>query len=97
MKRFCKSLREQAMKISMFKKKKYHQFRDHCHYSEEYRGVAHNICDLKYNEPKEIPIIFHNGSNYDYHIIMKELVEESDGGNTKKHIAIQLYEWIKKI
>ena len=27
---------------------------------------------------------------------MKELVEESDGGNTKKHIAIQLSEWIKK-
>ena len=52
MKKFCKSLREQAMEISMFKKKKYHQFRDHCYHSEEYRGVAHNICDLKYNEPK---------------------------------------------
>ena len=26
--------------------------------------------------PKKIPILFHNGSNYDYHFIIKELAEE---------------------
>ena len=26
--------------------------------------------------PKNIPIVFHNGSNYHYHFIIKELVEE---------------------
>ena len=26
--------------------------------------------------PKNIPIVFHNGSNYDYHFIIKELAEE---------------------
>ena len=26
--------------------------------------------------PKEIPIAFHNGSNYDYHLIIKKLAEE---------------------
>ena len=37
---------------------------DHCHYTEKYRG-AHNICNLRYKTPKEIPVIFHYGSNYD--------------------------------
>ena len=28
---------------------------------------------------KEIPIVFHNGSTYDYHFIIKELVKEFEG------------------
>ena len=36
----------------------------------------HSICNLKYNVPKKIPITFHNGSNCDYHFIIKELTEE---------------------
>ena len=55
---------------------KYKKVRDHCHYAGEYRSAAHSICDLKYNVPKKIPIVFHNGSNYDYHFIIKELAEE---------------------
>ena len=35
----------------------------------EYRGPAHSICNLKYSIPKEILIMFHNVSNYDYHSI----------------------------
>ena len=26
--------------------------------------------------PKSIPIVFHNGSNYDYHFTIKDLAEE---------------------
>ena len=58
------------------KDQKYHKVRDHCHYTEWYRGAAHSICNLKCRAPKKIPITFHNGSNYDYNFIMKELVEE---------------------
>ena len=29
--------------------------------------------NLKFNVPNEIPVVFHNGSNYDYHFIVKEL------------------------
>ena len=58
------------------KDKKYCKVRDHCHYAGEYRGAAHSICNLKYSVPKKIPIVFNNGSNYDYYFIIKELVEE---------------------
>ena len=58
------------------KDKRYRKVRDHCHYTEEYRGAAHSICNLNYNVPKNIPIVFHNGSNYDYHFIIKVFAEE---------------------
>ena len=46
--------------------------RDHCHYTGKYRGAAHSICNLKYKAPKEILVLFHNGSKYDYHFIINE-------------------------
>ena len=45
----------------------------------KYRGAAHNICNLRYKIPKEIPVVFHNGSTYDYQFIIKESVKEFDG------------------
>ena len=75
------------------KDKKYRQVRDYCHYTGEFRGAAHSICNLKYSVPKKIPIVFHNGSNYDYHFIIKELAEEFRkqftclGENTEKYIT----------
>ena len=59
--------------------KKYHKVRDHCHYTGKYRGAAHGICNLRYKILKEIPVVFHNGSTYDYHFIIKELAEEFEG------------------
>ena len=57
------------------KDKKYCKVRDHCHYTKEYRDAAHSICNLKYSVPKRIAIVFNNGSDYDYHFIIKELAE----------------------
>ena len=43
-----------------------------------------------YNTPQEIPVVFHNGSSYDYHFIIKRLAEEFEkdfqclGENKKK-------------
>ena len=59
--------------------KNYRKVKDHCHYTCKYRGAAHSICNLKYNIPKEIPMVFHNRSNYDYHFIIKELAREFEG------------------
>ena len=76
--------------------KKHYKVRDHCHYTGKYRGAAHNICNLRYKIPKEIPIVFHNGSTYDYHFIIKELVKEFEGNfeclgeNTEKYITFSV-------
>ena len=61
------------------KDKKYCKVCDRCHYTGEYRGSAHNIFNLKFSILKEITMIFHNGSSYDCHFIMKELAEEFKG------------------
>ena len=39
--------------------KKYHNVRDHCHNTGKYRAAAHDICNLRYKTPKEIPVLFH--------------------------------------
>ena len=76
--------------------KKHYKVRDHCHYTGNYRGAAHNICNLRYKIPKEIPVIFHNGSTYDYLSIIKELVKEFEGNseclgeNTEKYITFSV-------
>ena len=76
--------------------KKNYKVRDHCHYTGKYRGAAHNICNLRYKVPKEIPIVFHNGSIYDYNFIIKELVKEFEGNfeflgeNTEKYITFSV-------
>ena len=59
--------------------KEYHKVKDHCHYTGKCRGAADNICNLRYKTPKEIPVVFHNGSTYDYHVIIKELAKEFEG------------------
>ena len=59
--------------------KKYHKVWDQCHYTGKYRRAAHSVCSLRYKTAKEIPVVFHNGSMYDYHFILKELVKESEG------------------
>ena len=52
--------------------------KDHCHYTGNFRGTAHNICNLKYNVPKELPIITHNAS-YDTHFMLNQLAIEFKG------------------
>ena len=70
--------------------------RDHCHYTGKYRGAAHNKCNLRYKIPKEIPVVFHNGSTYDYHFIIKQLAREFKGNfeclgeNAEKYITFSV-------
>ena len=47
--------------------------RDHCHYSGIYRGAAHSLCNLQYEIPSYIPVVFHNLAGYDAHMFIKEL------------------------
>ena len=75
------------------KDKKYCKVRDHCCYTGKYRGTVHSLCGLKYRVLKKIPLVSHNGSNYNHHFIIKELAEEFKkrytylGENTAKYIT----------
>ena len=59
-------------------------------------GAAHSVCNLKYSVPNTISIAFHNGSNYDYHFIIKVLAEGFEkklthvGENTKNYITFMI-------
>ena len=64
------------------KDKWYSKVREYCHYAREYGSTADTICNLKYSVSKKSYIGFHNGSNYDYHFIIKELAEEFEKENT---------------
>ena len=59
--------------------KEYQKVRGLDHYTGKYRGAAHRKCNLEYKVPKEIPVVFHNGSKYDYHFIIRELAKGIDG------------------
>ena len=75
----------------------YKKVRDHCHFTGKFRGAVHSICNLRYSVSHEIPVIFHNGSEYDYPFIIKELAEEFKGDdfeclaeNSKKCISFSV-------
>ena len=74
----------------------YHKVRDHCHYTRKFRGAAHNICNLRYKVPKNISIVFHNGSTYDYRFVVTKLAEEFKGefeclrANKEKYITFSV-------
>ena len=59
----------------MMAKKKYVKLKDHCHYTGKYRGAARDICNLSYKIPKEIPVVFHNGSTYDYYFYNQRVIK----------------------
>ena len=69
------------------------KFRGHCHYTGKYRGAAHSKCNLEYKIVKVTPVVFHNGSAYDYHFIIRYLTREFEGNfkclgeNTEKYIS----------
>ena len=78
------------LKINMWKRKNIVDIEFIVNIKEKYRAAAYSICNLKYNVPKKIPIVFHNGSSYDDNFCIKELPEEFKkqfaclGENTKK-------------
>ena len=58
--------------------------RDHCHITGNYRGSAHQDCNLKLRlSPSniQIPVFFHNLRGYDSHFIMQQI-----GEIAKKHV-----------
>ena len=52
-------------KKKLFRDINYRKVKEHCHYKGKYRAPTRGICNLKFNVPNEIPVVFCNGSNYD--------------------------------
>lgn len=46
--------------------------RDHSHITGEYRGAAHKNCNLEFQEPRIVPVVFHN-LKYDLHLLIETL------------------------
>ena len=53
--------------------KNYCKVKHYCYFTGKYKDACHKICRSKCKSLKEIPIVFHNGSTYDYHFIINEL------------------------
>ena len=85
MQKYILYLRKNNLK-KLAKDKNIQKFRNHCHYTGKYRGAAHSICNLKFNVPNKITVVFHNCSNYDYHFIIKEMSLKANLKSTKRFL-----------
>merc|ERR1711973_305996 len=52
--------------------------RDHDHDTGMYRGPAHSLCNLHLKNLIKTPVLFHNGSRYDNHILLTTLAAQSE-------------------
>ena len=72
--------------------------KDHCHLTGNYRGAAHNNCNLKLRiNPKtdQIPVVFHNLRGYDAHHLMQAMANlqkevKCVANNMEKYITISV-------
>ena len=55
-----------------------HLVRDHDHITGEFRGAAHNGCNLNHRETKKINVIFHNLKGYDSHLSIKVIANTDE-------------------
>ena len=78
------------------KHKNHKKVRDHDHYTGKFRGAAHSICNLRYSTQIDVPVIFHNGSNYDFNLLIEEFAKEYKSDinwiplNTNKYISFSV-------
>ncbi|GFY19286.1 uncharacterized protein TNCV_4126731 [Trichonephila clavipes] len=63
----------------------FEQVRDHGHlidplkFESNYKGPAHDLCNLMYQNPSFVPVFIHNLSGYESHLFIREL--GGDDGN----------------
>lgn len=77
--------------------------RDHCHFSGKFRGAAHSKCNREYQESRIIPVIFHNLSGYDAHLLIKKIALKITGEtsiipvNAEQYISFTQIVWKSNI
>ena len=67
--------------------KKQQKVRDHCHYTDKYRGAAHNICNLRYKVSKEIPVVKYPKRLHELHSDLPFLSERMEVNKCKKLVC----------
>ena len=86
--------------------KRKNKVREHNHLSGKYRGAACQSCNTKEGKAtKLIPVFFHNGSNYDFHFLIEELMKYEDkynkvtvlAKNSEEYISIDYGSYYKKL
>ena len=76
--------------------KPYHKIREQCYYTGKFGGAPHSIFNLICKTLKTVPVIFHNGSTYDYQFIFNQIAKEFKdqleclGENTEKYITFSV-------
>ena len=64
------------------------KIREHNHMNGKYRGAACQSCNTQEGKvSKRIPVFFHNGSGYDFHFIISELMKYEDKNNKVEVLA----------
>lgn len=59
--------------------------KEHNHYNGKCRGAACQSCNTKEEKQSNVfPVFFHNGSRYDFHFIVEELMKRPPPPQKKK-------------
>lgn len=76
---------------------KWRKVRDHNHATGEYRGAAHNQCNLNKKRSTHIPVFFHNLRGYDSHLTMQGIHRFTEKktirvipNNMERYVSFQL-------
>ena len=69
-----------------WKSQKNYPVRDHDHNKEKnnFRGAAHNTCNINYfNRTKKVPVFAHNLKGYDMQLILRDLIKNFEDISTR--------------
>ena len=97
---FCPKCKDEFLDEELYcfkceKEYKDKKVREHNHLTGQYRGAACQSCNSKEGKTsKIIPVLFHNGSNYDFHFIIEELKKYEDDYNKVSILAKSTEEYI---
>ena len=89
-----------------FNNKKRIKIREHNHFNGKYRGAACQSCNTNEGKAsKIIPVFFHNGSGYDFHFIITELMKYENqydkvdilAKNSEEYISITYGNFYRKL
>nr|CAH7736483.1 unnamed protein product [Callosobruchus chinensis] len=69
---------------------------DHDHFTGDFRGFAHQACNLNFRKLFVVPIVLHNFSNYDGHLVVRNIAKRGRVSllpiNKERYISFTQYD-----